>query len=267
MPDANIRIDQSANPQPAGVAGQARKDLILGQPVTLRNGDDTDVCKWLWQLLDVPIGSTAVLSATSGPVTVFTPDVAGSYRIQLTINDNLAGQRQIKIAAVVDANDFVYPAAGQQAQEANWPVAGGGLNELGWAKEVELILRQLAAGSGGGAPELYDYSSTGVFETIKDLDVVEEDTVVSVEVTISAGSGAAGVIFSSQVQLRGTARRAAGGVLAVNSAVLTQGNLPGDSAQLAVSGNRLLVQFVTTRIDVINVGFIVRMFPVDTPTA
>lgn len=266
MADAIIRIDQAANVQPAGVAGRARKDLILGQPVTVRSADETGVTRHLWQLLDKPIGSVATLSAVSGSAVVFTPDVAGSYRVQLTVNDNLAGQRQIKIAAVPDDNGFVYPAAGQQADEANWPVSGGGLNENGWAKEVETILRALAAG-GGADPEFFDYASVGAFQTIADLGEIPEDSVVSFECTISAGSGQPGLIFSSIVQLRGTARRPAGGAVVEDSAVLTQGNLPGDSAQLVVNGNNVELQFITTRIDDVNTGFTVRRIDVPTSTA
>lgn len=145
---ALIRIDQAANPQPGGIAGRARKDLILGQPVTLRNSDDTNVSRHIWTMLDVPIGSSATLSSTSSPAVTFVPDVAGSYRVQLVTNDGLAGERDIRIAGVVDGFDRLYPAADQRADEANWPIGGGQLNENGWAKEVERILRSL------GSPQL-----------------------------------------------------------------------------------------------------------------
>lgn len=150
MATANMRIDQAANAQPAGVAGRARKDLLLSEPVTLRNNDDTGVSRHLWAMLDRPIGSNALLSSPSSPFVTFIPDVPGSYRISLVLNDGLAGERQIKIAAVADGFTRVYPAAGQQALEANWPVGGGELNELGWAKEVERILRSL------GSPQILD---------------------------------------------------------------------------------------------------------------
>ena len=55
----------------------------------------------------------------------FVPDIPGAYRVQLIVNDGLSGQRQIKIAGIVDGFDRLYPAAGMQAEEANWDIGGG----------------------------------------------------------------------------------------------------------------------------------------------
>jgi len=165
MPSAQIRIDQASNPQPAGIAGRARDDLLLGLVVTLRNADDTDVNRHLWSMLDRPLGSAATLSSTVGPVVTFVPDIPGSYRVRLAVNDGIAGQTQVKIAGVRDGFDRLYPAVGQLPLEANYLV-GGSPNTNGWGKEVEGILRSL------GVPQLLSAVASGGVAKAASVSVV-----------------------------------------------------------------------------------------------
>jgi hypothetical protein len=138
---ASIRIDQLANPTtPIGQPGRARDDLLLALPVTLRNSDDTDVVRWLWTLLDAPLGSTAVLSSTTSPQVTFTPDVEGSYLVRLQVNDGVTGQIDAKVAAVRTSLGLRYPATGETASSVNWP----GNDEKGWGKDAEQVLRSRA---------------------------------------------------------------------------------------------------------------------------
>ena len=146
MAAALIRIDQGA--LPAGVGGTSRDDLALGTPVTLSNDDNTGVRVWRWALVSVPTGSSATLSGTTSPTTTFTPDVAGSYLIELQVNEGLKGERDRRIGAVLD-NGYRYPAFGE-AQEFN---AGG--NTQGYGPALDLLLRQAAGGGGGGWREVY----------------------------------------------------------------------------------------------------------------
>jgi hypothetical protein len=142
---ASIRIDQPANPTtPVGQPGRARDDLILGLPVVVSNSSDTDVVRWVWALLDVPLGSTAVLSGTTSPQVTFTPDVAGSYLVRLMVNDGLVGQIDLKVAAVRNSLGHRYPATAETSSSVNWP----GNDEKGWGKDAEQILRGL------GSPQL-----------------------------------------------------------------------------------------------------------------
>ena len=143
MASALIRIDQAINPIPIGVGGRARDDLILGQPVTMRNSDDTDVNRHVWALLDRPIGSLAVLSSVTAAQVTYIPDLPGMYRVRLSVNDGLAGQIDTRCGGVRDPFSRLYPAAGQKPAEANYLV-NGVPNDLGWAKEVERVLRGLA---------------------------------------------------------------------------------------------------------------------------
>jgi hypothetical protein len=138
---ALITFDQLTHATtPKGSAGRARKDLELGEPVVARNTNNTDVTRWRWQLRDRPVGSTATISDPTSAQIVFTPDIAGSYRLTLSVNDGLPHEIDTKIAAVLDLNGFRFPASGEQATEVNWLVSGS-TNEDGWAKDVERILR------------------------------------------------------------------------------------------------------------------------------
>ena len=182
MATAQIRIDQPTHPsQPVGQAGKPRRDLELGAPVTLRNVDDTDVSRWLWALLDRPLGSTAVLSSVSSPQVTFTPDVDGSYRIQLQINDGLLEERQILVAAVENSLGQRLPAAGEQANETNFP---GIPPDDGWSKDVEKILRAwpgpqyLSATAkesiaSGSASEIFSFGGLGLPQTSGEIIAAE----------------------------------------------------------------------------------------------
>lgn len=146
MATALITIDQPTHSTtPKGSVGRARNDLELGKAVLCRNTDNTDVTRWRWQLRDRPIGSTAALSDPTASQVTFTPDVEGSYRVTLSINDGVTGQIDTRIAAVPTVAGIRYPAAGEQAGEVNWLVSGSP-NPNGWAKDVEKFMRVGDAG-------------------------------------------------------------------------------------------------------------------------
>ena len=142
---ASIQIDQPLNPSaPVGQPGRARDDLTLGDPVVARNSDNTDVVRWVWALVDIPLGSTATLSSTTSPQVTFTPDLAGSYLLRLMVDDGVAGQIDEKVAAVRDSLGHRFPATAESASAVNWPG-----NKKGWGKDAEQILR------GFGSPQLF----------------------------------------------------------------------------------------------------------------
>lgn len=132
MPSANIVINQTG--VPAGVAGKSRSDLALGTPVTVTNNDDTGVRAHRWTLI-APESSSATLTTTISASTSFTPDVAGSYKIILEVNDGRGANRQARIGAVLDVNGFRIPAL-TEGGEFN---EGG--NEFGWGPALEAVIR------------------------------------------------------------------------------------------------------------------------------
>lgn len=83
MPTPTIKIDQEDN---LGTAGQSHTDLFLGVEVTL--SDPANTGPYTWALVAKPPGSTAVLSSTSDPAPTFTPDLPGTYLVEVTSNGN-----------------------------------------------------------------------------------------------------------------------------------------------------------------------------------
>lgn len=86
----------AANVAPTAVAGSDRAALV-GQPVTLNGGGSTDpnadALTFQWTLVSRPSGSAAVLSGsalapvTNSQVVSITPDVVGTYVVNLVVSD------------------------------------------------------------------------------------------------------------------------------------------------------------------------------------
>ncbi len=170
MPGAVIAFDQ-ARPGPStssGTPGVARKDLWQNREVTARSTAPGNI-SYSWAFLDIPPGSAAVLADASTANARFTPDLPGSYRVQLTTNGGGPGNVQILIAAVTFDNagaltqrGWRLPAFGEVAGEDNF---GGQLR--GWAEAFEFILADtrtaLAALSPPGANKQITFNDSGVY--------------------------------------------------------------------------------------------------------
>jgi hypothetical protein len=142
MPAALIRIDQATNASPIGVAGRSRDDIDISQVVQLRNADDSGVRSWRWDIVDRPAGSAAALSSPVSAAPTFTPDVAGSYLIELVVNEGRTGEIDRRIVAIRDALNLRVPAAGEK-NEANWLI-GGTPNARGYQPEFEALYAAVA---------------------------------------------------------------------------------------------------------------------------
>jgi len=82
---ALIRFIQGPN---SGLAGEGVVGTLTDGACTVSNGDDTGVISWKYEMLYVPPGSAVPLTVQGpGPTTTFafTPDVAGTYRLRLTV--------------------------------------------------------------------------------------------------------------------------------------------------------------------------------------
>src|SRR5690606_9071875 len=99
MAGASIVINQTGIATP-GAPSVSRDDLVIGSAVTLSNHNDNGVRSWRWELLGKPMDSTATLSNSSLPSTTFTPDVAGTYRIRLYVNEGTRGETDTRVAIV-----------------------------------------------------------------------------------------------------------------------------------------------------------------------
>src|SRR5882672_3425186 len=129
MSGALLVIDQ-VRPGPTispGTPGVARNDLWQAQQIQLHDGAEGN-SSWQWELLAIPPGSASTLTGATTSSPVFTPDLPGTYRIQLITNGGGPGNIQIKVARVrYDAagalvnRGWALPAYGEQAGEANYP--------------------------------------------------------------------------------------------------------------------------------------------------
>ncbi len=78
------------NTPPTADAG-TDQTVLVGDLVTLDGSASTDAdsdpLSYAWTLVSAPSGSTAALSASDTAAPCFTPDVAGDYSVQLTVDD------------------------------------------------------------------------------------------------------------------------------------------------------------------------------------
>lgn len=111
MAVALILFDQGG----PGTAGQAFEGTVSGGLVTVTNGgDNTGVISWEVELLDTPAGSavaTGVIGAalTATPSATFTPDVSGSYRVQLTVNEASSSDVDIRNFGIRNGRGIIVP--------------------------------------------------------------------------------------------------------------------------------------------------------------
>ncbi|NIP27184.1 MAG: PKD domain-containing protein, partial [Phycisphaerae bacterium] len=65
--------------------------VFVGDTVALDSSASRDVdedsLRFSWAFIEVPEGSTADLSDGAGENPTFTPDLAGTYEVQLIVND------------------------------------------------------------------------------------------------------------------------------------------------------------------------------------
>jgi hypothetical protein len=147
MSSAHIVANQAG--KPAGQSSVSRRDLDLAVPVFLSNASDDGVRSHRWRMVDRPSGSTAVITNKASAVSQFTPDVAGSYLVELQVDDADEGQVDRRVFAVLTdfggatTRPLRIPAAGEDA-EANWLYDFGVTltpNTRGWQPDfVELLL-------------------------------------------------------------------------------------------------------------------------------
>ncbi len=177
----------------SGAPGVSRDDLVLGEVVSLTLGNSGGVQRVRWQLVSRPAASAAVLQNSASFLCTFTPDVPGSYLIELATNDGRETYR--RIAAVredVGSVSCRMPAAGER-DEANWLIDGVP-NVRGWAPELETWLRALrdlaeAGGGGGGTNDASDLT-TGILPDGRMPNLTGDVTTAEGSVATSIAPGA-----------------------------------------------------------------------------
>ena len=139
MPGAVIVANQNTGAG-AGSPGVARNDLWQAQAVDLLDGAGGNA-SWEWTLLDKPPGSAAALTGASTAAAAFTPDLLGTYRVQLITNGGGPGNISIKVfrvrrdlTGVLSGRGWAMPGLGEIDGESNYPG-----NSRAWAEVFEFI--------------------------------------------------------------------------------------------------------------------------------
>lgn len=121
------------------VTGEGRKDLVIGETVTLTDAELANVgSSYVWVFLDKPISSTAILSGAATPTAIFSPDISGSYYIKCIVNG--ISSSEVIIAVALTYTDARIPAFGE-ALEYN---ESG--NTKGWHTDQTAFMRQTDSG-------------------------------------------------------------------------------------------------------------------------
>jgi hypothetical protein len=118
-------------------------------------------------MVDRPTGSVATINSPLSASSFFTPDVAGSYLVELTVDEGRSGQVDRRIAAVqetVGSSQVRWPAAGE-GDEANWNI-GGTPNTRGWLPSLEDAVRAALAEPAS--------SGTAVPYIVREVDLTAE---------------------------------------------------------------------------------------------
>ena len=148
MPGASIAFNQAANTIPYGTPGVARDDIWQGQPVVCHSALSGNTST-AWSFLDVPPGSGAVLIGANTVSATFTPDLPGTYRIQLITNGGGLGNVMILVIRVrydggggLLGAGLCLPAFGERVGEDNVliPPGSGPQNLRGYAPFFEALL-------------------------------------------------------------------------------------------------------------------------------
>lgn len=200
MPGAIMVIDQPTGAGP-GSPGVARDDLWQDQQVDLSVATSGNT-SFAWTFLSKPAGSGSELSTPTSPTCDFTPDLVGTYRIQLITNGGGPGNVQTLIARVrydsvgaLANRGWAYPAVGEQDGENNY--IG---NYRSWSEIIEFIFEDIRlhafGGGGGGGVDIYDedalvlalaekinFTGAGVTAAVDGIDPTK------VNVTIPGGGG------------------------------------------------------------------------------
>src|SRR6266508_1228475 len=120
-----VDADRGGAPPAPGTTGVSRDDLVVGALVTLSDPANPSGT-FAWTLAAKPPGSAATLSGATGSTATFTPDVPGTYLVELVANGSASyttGSLGVHVpignqggCGVKFRNDLRAPAAGETTQ-------------------------------------------------------------------------------------------------------------------------------------------------------
>lgn len=163
MANAQITFTQGATTGGDGYAlmGSA------GTPVTVSNGDDSDVKNWKFEVLDVGYGSAVtqgVVQDGENPTCSFTPDVPGGYLVKLTTTDEQGNLYvDFRVFGILEESGLFIPPFLADASSMNFEIGVGVYNAKGWSPHLAAWLQALETiielGAVPAAPTIWIYTS------------------------------------------------------------------------------------------------------------
>lgn len=127
-PSASVTITASSS-APIANAGPDR-NVALGSLVNLNGSDSSDpngdMLTYSWFLVSVPGGSTAALSGATTVNPTFTADIAGSYVVQLIVNDGTADSAPDTVTVSVSTTPVADAGQDQNAATGSLVILHGG---------------------------------------------------------------------------------------------------------------------------------------------
>ena len=131
-------IVTTGNSAPVAKAGP-NQTVSLGAEVTLNGGGSSDVdgdsLTYTWTMVSQPAASKAVILSFRGVIASFTADVAGTYTVQLIVNDGLVDSAPSLITVSTDGAANTPPVANAGINQA---VQAGSLVQLNGAGSTDV---------------------------------------------------------------------------------------------------------------------------------
>ena len=148
-------IISTINVSPIANAGQDQA-VPVGDPVFLDGQGSTDPdglsLTFMWSMVSQPVGSSATLSDPTSPTPDFVPNVAGTYLIQLMVNDGTADSEpdtaSITAASEGSVPDLLMEAINVISSYSTPPTAFVNRNSpRALINKLEAVIRQVEGGS------------------------------------------------------------------------------------------------------------------------
>jgi len=154
-----LNVIAAPNAQPIADAG-SNVSVALSTTLTLdgsRSADtDNDTLTYRWSITQAPTGANPLLAASTTATPVLTPDTAGTYRIQLVVND---GQRDsdpdtVEVTVVRPNEPPVADAGGDRTVKLGAPIVLSGTQSFDPEGENLSYRWQLETQPGGSDAQL-----------------------------------------------------------------------------------------------------------------
>jgi len=208
-PDNLSVVATTANSAPVANAG-ADQRVPIGAQVNLDGGASSDAngdtLTFRWQFSSVPAGSSADLLNPDAQIATFTPDVAGTYVVNLTVNDGAASSNADPVSVTVLASlalEEVDAFFGNE--QLAWPYSSSATISV-TTNEANCTLRSFRLEASGGDFTIVKVSATSAapavtasFSGLTESQTVADGTSVDFSLMSSDTGGAVSANYSFEV--------------------------------------------------------------------